>query len=292
MSVRQWVKRTGESLLRVLAKPPRSLRGRALVLAWHNVVPDGDAGVGDQSLHLRRSDFLGQLDILEDRGRVISLADLLAGQRSDTGPVFSLTFDDAYRGACEFGLPELTRRGLPCTVFVTPGLLGRGVPWWDAMAGPDGLDSETRIEALHRHAGRPPVADADAAVLPPTYRIADEPMLHALGRSASVHFGAHTWSHPNLTRISEAELREELGRPLEWLRGSGLPMLSVLAYPYGLSSAEVAGAAAAAGYQAACRVEGGWVAPVADRFSLPRFNIPAGLSADGFLLRLSGALNP
>jgi hypothetical protein len=40
---------------------------------------------------------------------------------------------------------------------------------------------------------------------------------------------------------------------------------------------------------AACGVRGGWGAgPPAERFSVPRLNIPAGLSASGFALRTAG----
>jgi hypothetical protein len=62
----------------------------------------------------------------------------------------------------------------------------------------------------------------------------------------------------------------------------------MLAYPYGISSPEVERAAKAVGYMAAFRVHGGWMKRADTRWSLPRFNVPAGLSRAGFRLRLAG----
>ncbi len=54
----------------------------------------------------------------------------------------------------------------------------------------------------------------------------------------------------------------------------------------------MASAAAAAGYAAALRVDGGWIPDprAADRLDLPRLNVPAGVSRRGFELRTAGML--
>jgi hypothetical protein len=64
-----------------------------------------------------------------------------------------------------------------------------------------------------------------------------------------------------------------------------------LAYPYGLASPSVAAAARGAGYTGALAIDGGWwPREVADRFMLRRWNAPAGISIEGFRLRLGGWL--
>lgn len=109
---------------------------------------------------------------------------------------------------------------------------------------------------------------------------------------AGVQFGAHTWSHPNLARLEGEALREQLERPLRWIGDSGLPMIRYLAYPYGLSSPAVAVAAQEAGYDGGLLVEGGWLRGAGyDRFAIPRYNVPAGLTLDGLRLRMSGLLS-
>jgi peptidoglycan/xylan/chitin deacetylase (PgdA/CDA1 family) len=106
-----------------------------------------------------------------------------------------------------------------------------------------------------------------------------------------VTLGAHTWSHPNLARVTSELLTEELVRPLEWLQATDSPTLPILAYPYGLASPAVEAAAEQAGYEAGLLVDGGWFTEAAEPWRIPRYNIPAGLSEDGLMLRLSGVLS-
>jgi peptidoglycan/xylan/chitin deacetylase (PgdA/CDA1 family) len=294
---RQTSKRVVERALRLLLGNPARSAGRSLILAYHNVVPDGLPAQGDQSLHLPLGSFMGQLDLLASYCRVLPLAELLADGPATDRPSVAITFDDAYRGATELAMPELASRGLPSTLFVAPGLLGRRALWWDELADREtGLAPALRAEALGPAEGRHDEVQrrfpqaGRAASLPEWYGCADEPTVRGLWNSGSVTLGAHSWSHPNLTRVAPEALADELRRPLEWLRASDAPTLPLLAYPYGLCTPLVEQAARKAGYTAALLVDGGWLGAGGNRFRVPRFNVPAGLSDDGFMLRLSGIL--
>jgi len=271
----------------------RRLRGRTIVLAWHDVVPDTAPAAGDRSLHLPFSRFRAQLDRLAATHDVVPLAAIHAPRGR---PRAAITFDDAYVGAVSLALPELVRRGLPATVFVTAGRLGSTF-WWDRYAGPDGLDDSLRAECLGRFVGdearigeRATQASWPAAGLAPHLRSATEAELRAAARLPGVSLGAHTWTHPSLPACDDARLREELVRPLAWLRERFEGTVPWLAYPYGHADARVAAAAAAAGYAGAFLVSGGYLRPGTAPHLLPRFNVPAGLSADGFAARLAGWL--
>jgi len=113
------------------------LNGRAIILAYHNIVPDGVTSFGERALHIPVTEFGWQLDHITRRFDVVSLGRLLrvpsAGGASGR-PRVAITFDDAYRGTIAIGLPELVSRGLPGTVFVPPGLLGGRYFWWDLLA--------------------------------------------------------------------------------------------------------------------------------------------------------------
>ena len=284
--MRALLKQTAERLLVTYAGNARGMAGRSLVLAYHNVVPDLDADRGDRSLHLPLSAFREQLDLLQEYTRLVSLEQIVAGFRDAHRPTVAITFDDAYRGAVELGLPELLHRGLPATVFVAPGLLGVTVTWWDALgelAGEGAGNERDRI--LVEEKGRR-VAPA-GVTLPAHYECATEAQVLELAH-AGIDLGAHTWSHPNLARLEPDDLRGELEQPLEWLRQRKVQS-PMLAYPYGITSPDVERAAKAVGYAAAFRVQGGWMRRTPDsRWSLPRFNVPAGLSRTGFRLRLAG----
>ena len=139
----------------------RRVRGQTLILAYHNVVPDGESVRGDISLHLPQRRFAAQLDILARLGRVIPLARAL-DPAVDRTPRFVVTFDDAYAGALSAGVGELRKRGMPGTIFVAPGLLGL-TTWWDTIADPDTgtVPESKRDHALGALAGRRPALDGE-----------------------------------------------------------------------------------------------------------------------------------
>jgi peptidoglycan/xylan/chitin deacetylase (PgdA/CDA1 family) len=297
MTGRRAAKEILERVLRLCGAKPARMAGRSLILAYHNVVADRDQGLGDTSLHLSLSNFMQQLDLLEAHCQVLPLADLLAEPASTDRPRVAITFDDAYRGAVELAMPELARRGLPSTLFVAPGLLGRRSFWWDELAGnAGGLAPELREHALEIWEGRHELVRPSGGRLeqgrglPTSYGCASEEQVRHLHEFGPVTLSAHSWSHPNLTRIGPAALAEELTRSFEWLRAAGGPILPVVAYPYGLASPEVAVAAEGSGYAAGLLVEGGWFNRRSGPWQIPRFNVPAGLSEDGLILRLSGVL--
>ncbi|MEO8449794.1 MAG: polysaccharide deacetylase family protein [Gemmatimonadota bacterium] len=273
-----------------LARGPGSAQ---LVLAYHNIVPRGQPAVGDLSLHLPQDVFSAQLDLLTEHADVVSLERLLAGPNGGLRPRVAITWDDAYQGAVTVGVEELRRRNLPGTMFVAPGCLDGFAFWWDALADPArGLAGEVRTAALEEGAGLTTRVRAMAAAhgwtwreMPSYARTATEAEVRdAAGNGLTL--GAHTWNHPNLTRLTPDERRDELLRPLAWLGAAGLPSL---AYPYGLWNPAVAREAADAGYRAGFLIDGGWWAGTReDGFKIPRLNVPAGLSRDGFTLRLYG----
>ncbi len=275
----------------------RRQEGRLLVLAYHNILGPGEPSRGERSLHLPIAAFRGQLDLLQRHCELVSLGSVLAGEALMEGrPTVIVTFDDAYHGAVEHGLGELAARGLPCVMFVAPGLLDQGGFWWDALAGGHGtLPWEVRDACLDELGGwelevRRAAPARGWTVADTGMRAATFAELRAAARAGRVEIGAHSWGHPNLARLSSQALQAELTRPLSWLREHLDPhSLPVVAYPYGLSSAGVRQAAEAAGYAAGFMIDGGWTSPrPEDPFAFPRFNVPAGLSLDGFRLRLAG----
>jgi peptidoglycan/xylan/chitin deacetylase (PgdA/CDA1 family) len=276
-------------------------RDRVLVLAYHNVVPTGERTGGERSLHVSQRAFGEQLDFLAAELDVVPLPEIRRPRPSDAPRAVAITFDDAYRGALTAGVFELIRRDLPATVFVAPAFVGGRAFWWDALASDDGLvpatlrarcleslrGDDTEIREWARAQGRH-IDDQ----LPAHASGATEVELATAVARPGITLGAHSWSHPNLVRIDDERLHEELQRPLDWLR-QRFPTATVpwLAYPYGLESDRVRREAARAGYEGALRISGGWhrgsaVYPHA----IPRLNVSAGLSRDGFVLRASGLL--
>jgi peptidoglycan/xylan/chitin deacetylase (PgdA/CDA1 family) len=298
--MRRVLKRSIELVLRCSGAPRllrAARRGDTLVLAYHNVVPEGERTAGDSSLHLPQREFARQLDLLGRTHEVVPLASLPAAGEARGRPRAVVTFDDAYAGAVTAAVHELELRGLPATIFVAPAFVGGGSFWWDALAGPAGLAPEVRRHALDALAGRDREVRRWAQreglavrAVPPHMTVATEEQLRRAASVPGISLGSHTWSHVNLSAVPADELEAELSRPLAWLRARFGPVVPWVSYPYGLSSAAVERAAERTGYAGGFRVEGGWLtgSHSGGRYLLPRLNVPSGISLNGFELLTSG----
>jgi peptidoglycan/xylan/chitin deacetylase (PgdA/CDA1 family) len=200
------------------------LRGgfKPLVLCYHAV-----SETWPHALSLPLADLERQLRLLLRAGyRPATAAEALAGR----GRLLHVTFDDAFRSLA-LALPLLDRLGLPVTVFACPAYADGG----------RALD----VAELAR----------DAAVYQRELQTMGWDELRGLAERG-VEVGSHTLTHPHLTRLGDAELREELteskGR-LETELGRPCPLL---AYPFGEEDARARRAARGAGYTAAFALPG------------------------------------
>lgn len=266
--------------------------GRTLILGYHNVIRERETFDGNRSAHLDFDDFRRQLDLLQESGQVRPLEAVLRGDEPSETPAYVLTFDDAYRGAVRNALPELRERGLPATVFVSPGLLGTDGFWWDVVPVPpwehpaplgELRGEDAAVKQWAREAGM------RLRVVPPSMWACDPAELEAEVSGTSITLGCHTWSHPNLARLEDEEVGDQILRALEWLRAGRSRWIPWIAYPYGLSTESVRRMASRLGLEGGVRITGGWLPQsVQDPMDLPRLNVPAGMTERGFLLRLAG----
>lgn len=74
------------------------------------------------------------------------------------------------------------------------------------------------------------------------------PVLGPLVESGQVALGNHTWSHPDLTTLGDAEVAEEIGRNGEWLRATFGVDSPFFRPPYGACDERVARIAADCGH--------------------------------------------
>ena len=271
-----------------------------LVLAFHNVVPDGAPAAGDRSLHLALSTFRELMERLARICTPISLSALADGTAPTGRPRFAVTFDDAYRGALTLALPELVRLHIPATIFVPTACIGDHDFWWDALAHPKhGLDDAFRHHALETLAGDDAAIRAwaesrgqAARAMPPLWRSVTHDELRAAADLRGITLAPHTARHRALDRLAPDERREELEAPLAGFASHALPPVRTLAYPYGRSSPAVIADTQGAGYDSAWLVSGGWMGGAFgdSRFALPRLNVGARASVRGLFLRAASLL--
>jgi peptidoglycan/xylan/chitin deacetylase (PgdA/CDA1 family) len=129
-----------------------------------------------------------------------------------------VTFDDAFQSVFDFAIPVLERYGIPATVFVPTGYLGREAEW---VSSP-----ETR-----RRLG--PVVSSERL----------ERVNHRL-----VKLGSHTVSHPRLAILEGLPLHSELADSRETLESLTRQPVRMLALPYGSGSHATVLGAREAGY--------------------------------------------
>lgn len=240
-------------------RPYRGLRRRAaaaagrapvLVVLYHRIVDD-NANLWTTS----RADFVRALNWLEARFDLVSLEEAQRRIRSQANhrASASITFDDGYAENCDFALPLLVQRRIPCTYFVTSQAVLAGAHF----------EHDLRM-------GR---------------RLAPNTLQQVRDMLAEgIEIGVHSRTHADFGRLSDpARLHEELiGSRDELQQALGRPM-RYFAFPFGrhanLSSAAFH-LARQAGYEAICSAYGGVNLPGDDPFHLQRFG------ADGAAIRL------
>jgi peptidoglycan/xylan/chitin deacetylase (PgdA/CDA1 family) len=189
------------------------------ILTYHKI-DRRPAAAKWRSLYLSPRRFAQQMAELAAAGyRTGSLSDPRPAEGNDRRKIV-LTFDDGYANVAEHGMPVLRAHGFTAIQFIVAGQIG-GTNTWDV--------AEDEVEA--------PLMDAG----------------HIREWLAAGHeIGSHTISHPRLTRLSPAELREEIGASKRRLEDRFGIAIRHFCYPYGDCDQRVVEEVAHAGYETAC----------------------------------------
>jgi peptidoglycan/xylan/chitin deacetylase (PgdA/CDA1 family) len=160
-----------------------------------------------------RTRFARQMQALSRGTTIVRAAH--AGPLPDGDSCVAITFDDAFRSVRTNAVPELLSRGFPATIFVPVDFLGKEPGW----------EIENRIN--------------------------DQVMTRDELRSLPelIELGSHTLSHPHLTKINAARLREEVTVSRHKLAKLIGGHVSLLAFPYGEYDDRVVGTCWKAGYE-------------------------------------------
>jgi peptidoglycan/xylan/chitin deacetylase (PgdA/CDA1 family) len=182
--------------------------------------------------------------------RAVALSELISAAPEER--CVALTFDDGFADFHDNVLPVLQVYGARASLFVATGYLGGGAGWLQ----PEGED------------GRP---------------MLDWPQLVAIDRSGLVELGAHSHAHPPLDEVDAARRGAEIRMPRRILEDRLQVPVRTFAYPFGYHDRRVRRAVAAAGYELACEVGDRAASSDDDPLALPRWTVPAGLSAEALL---------
>ncbi len=297
------------------------------VLTYHRVAePRNGNYLNPRMISATPAAFEEQIRHLVKHYRVVSVREVLAAVEKSVqlpGHTTMLTFDDAYRDFGEVAWPILRRYRLPVTLFVPTGYPDHPTRsfWWDrlyrAFAGTnltrlDGTplgtlllntqdDRRVSLRKAQDYVKAIPHAESMAFV----DRICDQlgggssgpagvlswDELRALARE-SVTLGAHTQSHPILTRLPLEQAREEIRGSQEDLRREIGDVLPIFCYPGGAHNDAVVAIVKEEGFKMAfATLDGQNRLGTADLLRLRRTNITPRTSLPIFRLRLTRAVS-
>jgi peptidoglycan/xylan/chitin deacetylase (PgdA/CDA1 family) len=249
-------------------------RGAVAILLYHRVA---ELESDPQQLAVTPARFEEHLRVLRAACTPVALADvprLLRARKLPKRPV-AVTFDDGYRDNLHEAKPLLERHGVPATVFVASGYVGRGTEfWWDELErlGREDLHAQVKrasLEQRERLLVEIRTGDPRAG-----YLSVDRDELKRLDGGA-VTVGSHTRFHLSLAAQPPDVQRDEIeggARDLsEWLGRS----VDLFAYPFGSPGVDVSDAtrriAREAGVKAAAVNDPRVCSIATSRYALPRF---------------------
>ncbi len=293
-------------------------RSRLSILVYHRVLERADPLNDWDPI---ASEFEGQMRALSRFFTPLPLSEGVERLRSGTLPAHAacVTFDDGYRDNANVALPILRRHGVPATFFIATGYLNGGRMWNDTVV--ESIRAITLLEMdlksfglgvvrlstpeLRRKAIRDilvalkhlrseergtKVAEMEALAgnpLPRDLMMRDGDVQSL--RTSGMEIGAHTVTHPILTRMSSSDARREINESRECLAGILNEPISLFAYPNGKPgqdyTAEHVRMVRDAGFGAAVSTAWGVASKGSDLFQLPRFT-PWDRRPTRFALRL------
>ena len=283
---------------------PGGAQGRLSILIFHRVLAQSDPLMPGEPDVPR---FEQLLRWVSDWFQVLPLDMAVKRLADGTLPprAAAITFDDGYADNATQALPALQRAGLPATFFIATSFLDGGrmfndtviesvracrQPWLDLEGcglGRFAMDSiEARrmaidrlllviryLQPAQREATVAAVQQAAGAPMPDDLMMRSEQVI-AL-RRAGMQIGAHTRTHPILTRLDDSAAAEEIvggKRDLESLLGEPV---TLFAYPNGKPGTDYGARHAdmvrEAGFAAAVSTAAGTGSRASDPYQLPRF---------------------
>jgi len=225
------------------------------ILMYHNIgEPPEEARL--RGLYVRTGAFGRQMFLLKLMGyQGLSMSQAMPYLRGEkSGKVVAITFDDGYLDTFEQALPILNTFGFSATCYFVSGRTGKYNDW-------------------------------DAAELNVQKPLMNETQIKAW-QAAGMEVGAHSRTHPRLTKCTDDELRTELtGGKSDLESLIGMPVTQ-FCYPYGDLDDRVANAALSAGYSAATTVNRGRARPGDDLMQLRRILVSGSNMLYLFVLKL------
>jgi len=262
-----------------------------MVLTFHRVLDDVESRLTSSlpGIVVRRATFQKLVAYAAGRYEAVDFERAIAAAPDKLRVMF--TFDDGWKDNYTIALPVIRAYGMPATVFVCPGLIGRTLPFWpEAIASLLGSASppvpsaeiESIIETLKTYSAerrrqyiarlcelRAPAHGRHAYSADRTVSWDDIREMDAAG----VRVGCHTQTHQILTTVPPQTARQEIRESKRAIEAVLYRRCSLFAYPNGNTSEATRRILAEEGFTAAFTTEKGAWTSGTDPMAIPRVNM-------------------
>ena len=243
----------------------RARKGRYLILGYHRI------GTGGPPLYsmLPKSVFAAQMKFLRRHYRILSVKQMIKDMRDPdaAGQAVVVTFDDGYAGTLTEAFPVLKAYQIPATVYLTGQAIETGeLSWYDKIfLQVSRADTALTLEleaprsfVLHTDEAR---LRASESIVTYLRTLSDDARQQWCARfekliplstndlrgamlswndvrmmsGAGITFGAHTMTHPVVSRLSPDRLREEVAGSKKLIEERLLVPVDQFAFPFGKS---------------------------------------------------------
>jgi peptidoglycan/xylan/chitin deacetylase (PgdA/CDA1 family) len=234
------------------------------ILCYHRV------GIEGMPYHSRLEPriFEAQMNYLKKHYRLVPLSRMCRELEDGcvVPPTIAITFDDGYRDLYTHAFPVLRRLQIPATIYLIGECMHSGTPpWYDrifsAVHHAPGPSLEVKLDTARTFKIDSPADRSSTAwelvcylrSLDDTDRrewcinferfnsvcedelqscMLDWPQIREMSQ-AGISFGAHTWTHPSVSRLSSEALDRELGETKAFLEAALSAEVADFAYPFG-----------------------------------------------------------
>jgi peptidoglycan/xylan/chitin deacetylase (PgdA/CDA1 family) len=292
-----------------------------VVLCYHRI---GTGGIPFFSW-LEPEVFAAQIRFITGRYPVLSLDRMLQELKNPSGirQAVVITFDDGYRGVYTEAFPILRDYDVPVTVYLPASCIETGtVPWYDRVfLALQILDSDAyqllwdpscrfslsnaksrvcaaeqvvmRLRSLPDESRQAFCSELERSVALPDQKLADRMLTWSQiseMQDSGVHFGAHTLSHPVISRLNAFEMERQLSISKELLESRLGREIADFAYPFGQvqdCGSDATPVLKRLGYRSAVTTCTGTNTPFSDLYSLRRVSVGASTSLPKFAFNLT-----
>jgi peptidoglycan/xylan/chitin deacetylase (PgdA/CDA1 family) len=236
----------------------------AAIIVYHRVGPTKNDDLFNQPMSI--DSFKKQIDYLYKNHTIISIDELISKRRSQQVPknTVVITFDDGYKDNHTYAYPILEKYNIPATIYLTSGGIENGKLFWfdkvsylvkhssvekididglgtyELSTEPDrSLIAEGICAALHQKSENEKLAIVEKMEKICQVRIPNDMGFRyyltweEVKEMELVNFGAHTVTHPILTRIPLETAKYEIIKSKHYIEEQIGKKITSFAYPVG-----------------------------------------------------------